>query len=394
MSGGARSRRPLPLGEGRGLLLLLLVLATASGCVRKKLIEWGWDEPDTAYLRRHISRLEESPFDGCVFGVRYQDAGGSGSFTWKAWGRRAFSAEALQPALADLRAVNARRFRHNFLRFNTTPADIDWFDDFSAVLQNARLAARLAREGGAQGIALDDEQYEGPLFDYGRQRDAGRRSWNEYSAQAQRRGRELMGAFEQGYPGVTVFLTFGSSLPWLQMQRFRRPLADVSYGLLAPFVDGLVQGTRSGRLIDGYELSYAYKKEEDFAAAYETMSRETLRLVADPERYRQVTSFGFGLWMDYKWRELGWDTADPSRNYFSPEAFERSVRSALVHSDEWVWIYSETPRWWSKEGGGPVNLPAAYDAALRRAAAAARSSGKPPRRAPPRAAEAAARGGR
>jgi hypothetical protein len=389
--GAFRVRR----GAAARLGLLVLAAATATGCVRKKLIEWGWDEPDTAYLRRHIARLEETPFDGCVFGVRYRAAGSAeGSFTWKAWGRRAFTEEELRPALLDLRATRTRRFRHNFLRFNTTPADIDWFDDFSAVLQNARLAARVAREGGARGIALDDEQYEGPLFEYARQRDAGRRSWNEYSAQARRRGRELMQAFEQGYPGVTVFLTFGSSLPFIQMERFRQPLADVSYGLLAPFLDGMVEGVRSGRLIDGYELSYAYKKEEDFAAAYDTMSRETLRIVEDPERYRQVTSFGFGIWMDYRWRQLGWNTTDPSRNYFSPEAFERSVRAALVTSDEWVWIYSETPRWWTKEGGGPVNLPAAYDAALRRALLEARTSGRPPRPGPPPAAAPAARGAR
>jgi len=42
------------------------------------------------------------------------------------------------------------------------------------------------------------------------------------------------------------------------------------------------------------------------------------------------------------------------------------VRKALDTSDEYVWIYTEKPRWWS-EAGGPVNLPAAYDAALRRA---------------------------
>ena len=82
--------------------------------------------------------------------------------------------------------------------------------------------------------------------------------------------------------------------------------------------------------------------------------------------YRRRVSAGFGLWLDYDWRKTGWDVDDPSKNYFSPESFEASVRVALGRSDEFVWIYSETPRWWSPMGG-PVKLPEAYDAAIRRA---------------------------
>ena len=76
-------------------------------------------------------------------------------------------------------------------------------------------------------------------------------------------------------------------------------------------------------------------------------------------------SFGFGIWLDEDWRKFGWDTNDLSKNFYSPVAFEASVRTALETADEYVWIYTETPRWWSAEGT-PVKLPAAYDAAVRR----------------------------
>ena len=66
------------------------------------------------------------------------------------------------------------------------------------------------------GILLDTEQYQGKLFDYRKQRDAGRRPWAEYAAQARRRGGEVMAAFQEGYPDLTVFLTFGDSLAWKQ----------------------------------------------------------------------------------------------------------------------------------------------------------------------------------
>ena len=65
-------------------------------------------------------------------------AGGKGgSLTWDSWGKRAFSEEELRPALEDLRATDFRRFRHNFLRFNTTPAYHHTPDGFRAVVRQA-----------------------------------------------------------------------------------------------------------------------------------------------------------------------------------------------------------------------------------------------------------------
>ena len=33
----------------------------------KQLIEWGWDEPDPAFMRAHLGEMERLPFDGVVF---------------------------------------------------------------------------------------------------------------------------------------------------------------------------------------------------------------------------------------------------------------------------------------------------------------------------------------
>jgi hypothetical protein len=70
--------------------------------------------------------------------------------------------------------------------------------------------------------------------------------------------------------------------------------------------------------------------------------------------------------MDNNWRKHGWNTNDFSKNYFTPEVFESSLRTALKTADEYVWIYTESPRWWSK-GGGAVKIPAAYESAVQRA---------------------------
>lgn len=334
----------------------------------KKLIEFGWDEPSTSFLRTHAAEMQHSPFAGCVFHVDYKKTNGApGSFTWQGWDRQLFTETDLRQAFDDARALRPGRFKCNFLRFNTTPAKLDWFDDYSAVIANAQLAARLARAAHCTGILFDIEQYDGPLFNYHKQRDAGTKSWELYAAQARRRGGEVMRAFHEGDPGLTLLLTFGYSLPWAQTEGGKKSLADCAYGLLAPFLDGMVEAARGGdKIVDGYELSYGYKTAAQFAGGRNSMREGVLPLVRDADKYRRVFSSGFGLWLDYDSQKKGWDAEDPAKNYFTPEAFTISAREALRQSDEYVWIYSQTPRWWSA-AGTTVKLPAAYETALRAA---------------------------
>jgi len=91
-----------------------------------------------------------------------------------------------------------------------------------------------------------------------------------------------------------------------------------------------------------------------------------LPIVRDEHKYRNRISIGFGIWVDHNWRKEGWNTEEVSRNYFTPESFEKTVREAFKWSDEYVWIYTETPRWWS-DTGKLVKLPGEYDRALRSA---------------------------
>jgi hypothetical protein len=164
-----------------------------------------------------------------------------------------------------------------------------------------------------------------------------------------------------------VFLTFGYRLPWDESDHGRIPLAQCHYGLLAPFLDGMFEAVSDKTLIvDGHETSYSWKKPEQFARARHETRDGLLSIVHDPDRYHRHLSIGFGLWMDYDWRKRGWNFEDPSKNYFTPEALERATRAALDSADKYVWIYTETPRWWSEQNQ-PVKLPAAYSKALREA---------------------------
>jgi len=344
------------------------LLAVPTGCsvradeAAKKLIEFGWDEPDTGFMRQHAAEMEATPFDGCVFHINYTKPDGQvANFCWECWGSKAFTYAELRHAVDDLRAAGFRRMTHHFVRFNVCPGDVNWFDDqaFAAVVNNAALTARIAREAGLPGVLLDIEQYNTQLWDYGQQPQKETRPWGEYAAQVRVRGAQVMEAFQSAYPDLVIFTSFGYCLPWYQTGG-ERPLAEANYGLLAPFYDGMLEAWNGrSRLVDGHEASYPYRRYTQFREAYAVMSDKALAVCARPDVYREAFSFGFGIWMDMDWRNRGWDTTDLSRNYFSPEAFGRSLRYALRLSDEYVWVYTETPRWWSAEGT-PKDLPEAY----------------------------------
>ncbi len=364
---------------GWAILAAAVFAAAATGeppaRTAKKLIEFGWDEPDPAFLRKHIEQMERTPFDGCVYHINYRKPDGkSGAFTWNCWGRETFTEADVRQAIDDLKATPFRTLRHNFLRFNVTPGNVDWFDDFGPVLANAKLAARVAKAAGGPGLLFDIEQYNDPLFRYGKQRDAKTKSWDDYAAQARRRGREVMEAMQSGYPGLTVFLTFGYCLPWSETDGLKRPPRDTAYGLLAPFLDGMLAAADGKtRFVDGCESAYSYFEAKKFARAARLMRDDVLAMVADKERYRRFFTISFGLWLDYDWRKAGWNADDPGKNPHTPETFEAIARTALETADEYVWIYTETPRWWTDEGK-PLKLPAAYGDALRRAKEAANAA--------------------
>src|SRR3954451_23584595 len=92
------------------VIVLLTSLARVCYC-EKKLIEFGWDEPDTRFMREHIKEMEQTPFDGCVFTVAAKNADGTSTqFISECWGRRKFNKSELQNAVEDLKATRFKKF--------------------------------------------------------------------------------------------------------------------------------------------------------------------------------------------------------------------------------------------------------------------------------------------
>jgi hypothetical protein len=368
-----------------GLLRLLLGIlvgvspSTGPGAVGAKyLIEFGWDEPTTAFMRQHIAEMERTPFDGTVYHVQYRKADGTmGSFMNDCWGKRGFSDAELQNALDDLARTPFHSFTHNFFRFNVLPGDVDWFDDYSAVLNNAEQSARIARASNSEGVFFDDEQYDYPLFNFAKLTNKNHRSWEAYTRQARLRGGEMMRAFQKGWGRgaakgasgrpLVIMLTFGISLPYEECQEVSRKLPNVHYALLVSFLEGMFDAAGPGdRIVDGCELAYGFKSAQEFANERGVIMDKACTLIDDRRAYLDHVSPAWGVWLDFGWKERAFFTDDLMKNYYSPAGWEECVRSALSSTDRYVWIYTEKPRWWTA-GGSSADLPEAYVEGLWRA---------------------------
>jgi hypothetical protein len=268
-----------------------------------RVIEFGWDIPDPAYLRANIESMERVPFDGVVLDVD--------RFSWKAFVRR-LPEDTFAKALEDLRATRFRRFRHNFLRLN-----VGVVEDWPGAVANVAMAGRFVREAGLRGILFDTEPYQGT-------------EWEGSDEVMRRRGREFGEAYGREAPESTILLTFGYSH------------GHKGFDGLAPFLDGMLEALpASVEVVDGYENSYGFKTREAFEAG-----RRAVRS-SSPVRVR----VGFGLWMDFEKR---W-------THFTPSEFRSALAEARTASDGWVWVYTEQSNWWTGKG-----LPAGYLESLKR----------------------------
>lgn len=331
----------------------------------KKLIDFGWDQPDTAFMRANLDQLEASPFDGTVYRVLYQ---GTRQLHLDWWGAALLSAPDFRPARADLAATPFRRLRSNFLRLNIGTTLIDWFDDFSTVLSNARLAARLAGEADSKGVFFDTEPVVIRPWEYTSQRDAATKTFQQYADQASLRGQQIMTAFQQGFASLWVVLTFGASMAYSDMLTKSLPLSQLRWGLMPAFMSGMAAACQApAKIVDGNERAYGTKTAAQANTLYTETRTGAATIMNDPVKYGQTLSVGYGLWLDYLSNPAGstvlpWNIADTSLNYYPPALFQTAVGAALAKADDMVWVYTEIPRWWS--AAGAVNMPPAYSEVL------------------------------
>ncbi len=322
---------------------------------QKKLIETGWDMPDTRQLRANLADMEKRPFDGVVLQVvGRRDDGKDCLLRWafldEKWERRWFHA-----AIDDLKACDFKRFTDNFIVFNANPGSVDWFDDagWADIADHWRIAAWVAHESGVKGLLFDPEPYTPPhsQFRYASQPQCDRHEFGDYWRKARQRGREVMTAVASESNDLTIFCYFMNSVVRWPLSQARPGVALESsgYGLLPAFIDGWLDALPEGMtLVDGCESAYRYNSDRDYleSAVFIRGNAQDAVSPANRAKYRAQVQVSYGVYLDAYWNPGTSPWYIDGLGGPRVSRLQANVGKALECADEYVWIYGEKFRWW------------------------------------------------
>lgn len=343
--------------------LLLALAATASADdmrIAKKLIATGWDHPDSQRFRQHLAEIEKRPFDGVVLELIGRNDEGKPVSLRAGFSSTPWKAEWFQPCIDDLKAARPKRLTDNFVSFGANPGNVDWFDDsgWNQIVEHWRIAARVARQSGLRGILFDPEPYSDPYaqFRYAAQPEKDRHAFDDYYAQARRRGREVMSAVVAEYPDLTLFCYFMNSINAAAAGRAnpRPALAALGYGLYPAFIDGWLDVLPPEvTLVDGCESAYRYNSAQEFLEAAVRIRGAGQELVSPENRakYRAQVQVSFGIYLDAYWNPPDSPWYIDGLGAPRVDRLRANTATALRVADEYVWVYGEKFRWWPTPNG-------------------------------------------
>ena len=371
------------------------------------LLTSGGNAPDTKYMQLNIAgNLDLRPFTGIATwlanpsGIRLpqgrlqrvsSDAGDVGQTIMR---RIDIPDSVVEPAIQDLHAMPAsdqlnKNFVHVYMGNQTEV--MDWFDDswWSHISHNIGQIARVAKEGGLEGILIDPEVYSYTLWGYNQLKDPdapaapgslpevyGDKSFAEVEAIVRQRGQEFGAAINAEYPDSTIMFFHAGS--YAAKQVFHDPLnrwqntEEAPFGLIVPFVDGILESTSDGtRIVDANSWTHQPKGANEFQYAEDLVNTEAKSLSAVPELYAAKVQVGHTIRTSYGPGEGNspggqFNPDNPDSNYYSPAALEDAVSDALEYGDGYVLFWEGLGNWWLDSpsalpvGGAPYSPNSKY----------------------------------
>jgi hypothetical protein len=359
-----------------GIIVLVLLAAASAGAerpdihIRKKLIATGWDHPDAEQLSKQLAEMQKRPFDGVVLELTGRTAEGKPCSLRETFSKAKWRREWFQGSVAQLRSCKFTHFTDNFVTVGANPGDADWFDDegWQQIVEHWRIAAWLAKQSGLKGLLFDPEPYTPPhsQFHYSAQPQRNKHSFNEYAAKARQRGREVMQAVAEEYPGITLFCYFMDSICVSATGRAdpRPSLAVQGYGLYPAMIDGWLDVIPSTvTLVDGCESAYLYNSRQQFLESAIAIKGVCQELVSAENRakYRAQVQVSFGMYLDAYWNPKTSPWYIDGLGGPRAERLRANTTAALATADEYVWVYGERFRWWPtpNQGVRPQSWPEA-----------------------------------
>ncbi len=289
------------------------------------------------YLLEEREHIDTIPFDGFVVNI---------PASWMVMNGLPMAKAEIDSWLQPLKGAY-QHVNHNFVEIMIDdPGDV--FDDraWRITVENWRRMAAAARDAGFVGIFFDNEEYKETWLDYPEDYPGTKRTLEEYRAQTQLRGRQIMEAIVSEFPEIVLVVYHGPyiSEPKTPLEVIARQApepdgTDLSGALFVGFLEGL--GPKA-TLVDGGEV-YAYRTLEDFQRSYDWrkygMPSEETDSELIPPSLRAVwperVSIGFGLH----------NLPFPRDMTMSPRILRSALENALLTADDYVWLFTDRDNW-------------------------------------------------
>ncbi len=88
---------------------------------RKKLIEVGWDAPDTEWLRQNLPAIEKTPFNGVKVQIMGRTENGERVWAGPGFINRKWDSHWFATCVEDLKIAASGRLTDNFISFSANP---------------------------------------------------------------------------------------------------------------------------------------------------------------------------------------------------------------------------------------------------------------------------------
>ena len=346
--------------------LALFALQTAAAdpfgpAVQKKIIEFSWGNPTPEYLARNLELIETYvPHDGLGIDISKVITLPNGKKTSNGWynfTKIRYQKEWYVRDIEHLKNVHARarHLKYNFLNTSASSftGEFDLFDDefWDAVCEKFAIFSWVAKQGGCTGIRFD-------LEDYGNQqvwryRPSCGHSWAEAWDKARQRGRQWMTAVTKEYPNITVFCFF-----WLDLMmgyadgipNLYDRLESCGTGLLVAFINGIYDVLPpNAKIVDGMEANGYGAFELSSYNRMRAFREQRFPQLLSPEnriKFRKQGSFACATFMDAYLDGKGkFQDYRKEKKMTILELFRRNFTWSVQYSDEYVWTWSESRKW-------------------------------------------------
>lgn len=341
----------------------------------KKLIEFSHHSPTIGEYEARTSFFEQGPFEGISVKPSAEVAGGN-IFMVNLWD--SVSEETKLAELQTMRSLSRKAGLEENMLVLFGASQLDWFSDdqWRQVEEHLRFAANLCKTGGFRGILWDPEPYKPGKnpWRYSEQPGSELHSWFDYYIQLRKRGAQFIQIIQDEYPGLVIFSLrefsdFQSASPFSQnlipvkdLKEARESLEGAWWSLHLPFTLGIMEAIDEDvTFIDGNEEAYYYTSALEYFQARNIIFNEMRSLIPAGlhKKYKANYYLGHAVSTDYiagNW--AGVLNGFPLRlsaqgKVLSPEEkalwFEHNMYYALRTADEYVWLYTEKPNWFSGE---------------------------------------------